>query len=190
MSYVFHDVKHIVEPYLDDLPAHSQWREDHPGHLRDIFLRCHHYNIWLNPHKCVFYVEMGCLLGFVVSKDGIQIDPLKIAAIINLPAPTNILELQSLQGKENFLRHFVCNFIEKTHSYMCLLKKNTLFFWDDQAQCTFDNIKHALTHSPVIHPPDYSKDIVLYIVASATTVRYGFGARKSQWSGAHDLLCK
>ena len=128
MSYEFHDIKHIVEPYLDNLPAHSQRREDHPGHLRDIFLRCCHYNIRLNPHKCVFSVETGLLLGFVVSKDGIQIDPLKIVAIINLSAPANILELQSLQGKANFLRCFVCNFTKKTHNYMHLLKKNTPFF--------------------------------------------------------------
>ena len=39
MSYAFHDIKHIVEPYLDDLPAHSQRQEYHPSHLRDIFLR-------------------------------------------------------------------------------------------------------------------------------------------------------
>ena len=93
MSYAFHNIKHIVEPYIDELPAHSQRQEDHPGHLRDIFLRFRHYNIQLNPHKYVFCVEMGCLLGFVVSKDGIQIDPLKIAAILILPAPTNLLEL-------------------------------------------------------------------------------------------------
>ena len=71
---------------------------------------------------------MGCLLGFVVSKDGIRIDPLKIAAILALPAPTNLLELQILQGKENFLCRFVCNFVEKTHDYMSLLKKDTPFF--------------------------------------------------------------
>ena len=53
---------------------------------------------------------------------------------------------------------------------MCLLKKDTLFFWDDQAQGAFDNLKQALTHSPVIHPLDYSKDFLLYIVASATTI--------------------
>ena len=57
MSYACHDIKHIIEPYLDDLPAHSQQWEDHPGHLRDIFLRRRHYNIRLNPHKCVFCVE-------------------------------------------------------------------------------------------------------------------------------------
>ena len=88
----------------------------------------------VEPTKCVFCVETRCLHGFVVSEDGIQIDPLKIAAILALPAPTNITELQSLQGKEKFLRRFAYKFIEKTHGYMCLLKKDTLFFWDDQAQ--------------------------------------------------------
>ena len=117
-------------------------------------MRRRHYNIRLNIHKCVFCVETGHLLGFVVSKDGIRIDPLKIAAILALPAPTNLLELQSLQGKEKFLCCFMCNFAEKTHGYMRLLKKDTLFFWDDQTQQTFDNLKHALTHSPLIHPPD------------------------------------
>ena len=53
---------------------------------------------------------------------------------------------------------------------MRLLKNNTPFFWDDQAQRAFDNLKHALTHSPVTHPPDYSKDFLLYIAASATTI--------------------
>ena len=53
---------------------------------------------------------------------------------------------------------------------MHLLKKNTPFFWDDQAQWAFDNLKHTLTHSPVIHPPDYSKDFLLYIAASTTTI--------------------
>ena len=75
-----------------------------------------------------FCVETGRLLGFVVSKDGIWIDPLKMATSLDLPAPTNLFELQSLQGKENFLRRFVCNFAEKMHSYMHLLKKNTPFF--------------------------------------------------------------
>jgi hypothetical protein len=57
MSYAFHDIKHIVQPYLDDLPAHSMRRVDHPIHLCAIFLRCRFYHIRLNPHKCVFCVE-------------------------------------------------------------------------------------------------------------------------------------
>ena len=53
---------------------------------------------------------------------------------------------------------------------MRLLKKDNQFFWDDQAQHAFDNLKHALTHSPMIHPQDYSKDFLLYIAASTTTI--------------------
>jgi hypothetical protein len=40
MYYAFHDIKQIVQPYLDDFPTHSMRRQDHPQHLRAIFLRC------------------------------------------------------------------------------------------------------------------------------------------------------
>ena len=57
MSYAFHGIKHIVKPYLDDLPAHYSQRQDHPTYLRAIFMRCRHYNIRFNPHKCVFCIQ-------------------------------------------------------------------------------------------------------------------------------------
>ena len=103
-SYAFHDIKTIVQPYLDDIPAKSRRHQDHLDHLRQIFVRCRHYNIRLNPHKCIFGVESGQLLGFIVANDGICMDPLKVEAITNLPPPRTILQLQSLQGKANFLR--------------------------------------------------------------------------------------
>ena len=89
---------------------------------------------------------------------------------MELPPPIDITELQILQGKENFLHRFVCNFAEKMHGYMCLLKKNTPFLWYDQAQWDFDNLKQAITHSLVIHPSNYSKEFMLYIVVSTATI--------------------
>ena len=71
MNFSFHDIKAIVEPYLDDIPTHSRKRIDHPNHLRLIFERCRYYKIRLNLHKCVFCVESGRLLGFIVSNKGI-----------------------------------------------------------------------------------------------------------------------
>jgi len=76
-SYVFHDIRHIVQPYLDDLSAHSAKRQDHPNHLGKIFRRCQHYRIYLNPHKCVFYIEFDRLLGFVIFKEGTRVDLLR-----------------------------------------------------------------------------------------------------------------
>ena len=103
MNFSFHDIKSIVEPYLDDMPSHSRKRIDHPDHLCLIFERCRHYKIHFNPHKCVFYVDLGRMLGFIVSNKGIQVDPLKVEAIVNMPPPCSIRKLQSLQGKSNFL---------------------------------------------------------------------------------------
>jgi hypothetical protein len=124
MYYAFHDIKHIVQPYLDDLPAHSMRRFDHPTHLRAIFLRCRFYRICLNAHKCIFCVESDRLLGFIISRQGIQVDPLKVEAILNLPPPSTLHQLQSLQGKENFLRRFIQNYAEITRGFTRLLKKD------------------------------------------------------------------
>lgn len=40
MSYPFHDIKHVIEAYFNDLVARSQKRIDHPSHVRLVFERC------------------------------------------------------------------------------------------------------------------------------------------------------
>jgi hypothetical protein len=82
MSFVFHDLKHIVKGYLYDLPSRSHKRKDHPMHLRLIFEHCCYFRIRLNPNKCNFCVTSGRLLGFIISIKGIMVDPLKVEAII------------------------------------------------------------------------------------------------------------
>ena len=87
MSFAFHDLKHIVEAYLDDLASRSRKRKYHPMHLRLIFERCHYFRIRLNPNKCSFCITSGHLLGFIVSTTRIMVDTLKVEAIIQLPPP-------------------------------------------------------------------------------------------------------
>jgi hypothetical protein len=103
MTYIFHDLDHIILTYLDDLTARSKKCTQHLDDLRIIFKRCRRYNIRLNPLKCVFYVTAECLLGFIISQRGITMDPLKVYAITEIPPPWNLRQLQSLQGKDNFL---------------------------------------------------------------------------------------
>jgi hypothetical protein len=168
--YAFHDVKHIVQPYIDDLPTHSMHCVDHPTHLRAIFLRCRFYNIHLNPHKCVFCIESGRLLGFIVSHQGIRVDPMKVEVILNLPPPSSLRQLQSLQGKVNFLRRFILNYAELTLGFTRLLKKGSEFVWDTTADKDFEALKLSLTHTPLLSPPDYSRDYFLYLAASDYTI--------------------
>jgi len=102
----------------------------------------------LNPNKWTFCVESGRLLGFIVSNKGIMVDPLKFEAIVNLPPPVNIRQLQSLQGKYNFLRQFIVNYAKITKGFMHFLKDGIPFIWDEIAQASFDALKHALNSSP------------------------------------------
>ena len=155
MNYAFHDIKNIVQPYLDDLLAHSRKRTDHLQHLRAIFLRCRHYKIRLNPHKCVFCVSSSRLLGFVVSKDGIRLDPCKVQAIIDFPPPSNLLQIQKLQGKANFLKRFIPNYAKLAKGYTRLLKKDVPFIWDQVAQASFDALKQSPIQASLMYALDY-----------------------------------
>ena len=77
---------------------------DHPAHLRTIFNRCRKYTTKLHPLKCSFCVIVGRLLGFIISKHGIMVDPLKVEAILQLSPLCTVRQLERLQGKANFLR--------------------------------------------------------------------------------------
>jgi hypothetical protein len=59
MTFSFHDMKHIVEAYLDDLAAHSHHRDDHLDHLHHVFQRCHYYHIWLESTQMQFLCYFG-----------------------------------------------------------------------------------------------------------------------------------
>ena len=73
--------------YLDDVTIFSKNRTDHLTHLRRVFERCRKYGISLNPKKSIFSVTEGKLLGFVVSKQGINIDPERTRAISQISMP-------------------------------------------------------------------------------------------------------
>ena len=79
-------------------------------------------------------------------------------------------QLQSLQGKENFLHHFIHNYAEITKGFMYLLKKGVPFIWDDQDQHSFDSLKNRITTTMSIHPPDYMQDYILYLATYTFTI--------------------
>jgi hypothetical protein len=127
MTFAFDNLKHIIKAYLDDLVAHSRKRADHIIHLHLVFEICHYYRIRLNPHKCIFCVKSGRLLGFLVSETRIMVDPLKVEAILRFPPPCTIRQLQGLRGKDNFLHRFIVNCATITKGFMCIFKNDTPF---------------------------------------------------------------
>jgi hypothetical protein len=166
MTYIFHYLlAHIILSYLDNLTARSKKHTQHLDDLHIVFHRCRQYNIHLNPLKCVFCVTDGCLLGFIISQRNITIDPLKVQAITKITPPSNLCQLQSLQCKANFLRRFVPDYATRAHGFLRLLHHDIPFQWDEHAQTSFDDLKVTL-NAPLISPPDYDCDYILYLSAS------------------------
>ena len=71
----------------------------------------------------------GKLLGHIISKDGIKIDPSRVQAIQNIDFPRSKKEIQSFLGKINFLRRFIPNFAEIVRVVTTMLKKYTILKW-------------------------------------------------------------
>lgn len=81
MTTIFHDMIHKeIEIYVDDVIIKSGESSDHLTHLK-FFDRLRRYDLRLNPAKCAFEVLAGKLLGFIVNKRGIELDPSKIKTI-------------------------------------------------------------------------------------------------------------
>ena len=82
MTTIFNDMIHKeIVVYVDDVIIKSRESSNHLTHLRKFFDRMRCYNMKLNPDKCAFGVPVGKLLGFIVSRRGIELDPSKIKAI-------------------------------------------------------------------------------------------------------------
>lgn len=100
MTLIFHDFIHkVLKDYVNDILVKSLACGMHIENLSLFFERLWLYKMRLNPLKYVFSVDVGKLLGFIISCRGIQINKDKIDAIVNMPPPKNISQLHSLQGK-------------------------------------------------------------------------------------------
>ena len=83
---LLHDMMHNeVKVYMDDMIVKYKDREGHIINLRKFFERIKEYRLRLNPQKCTFGVTVGKLLSFLVSDRGIEVDPPKIKAILEVP---------------------------------------------------------------------------------------------------------
>lgn len=142
MTVIFHDLIHkILEDYVDDILVKSLDAMDHLSHLEQVFDRLAKYRLVLNPKKCVFGVTSGKLLGFIVSRRGIEIDPKKVKAIIDMAPPRTLKHLRSLQGKLQSVRRFISQLADKCQPFTHLLKKDRNFKWDPACQRNFELIK-------------------------------------------------
>jgi len=78
---------------MDDMLVKSLDEGKHLDDLQETFNTLRRYNMKLNPSKCTFGVASGKFLGFMVSYRGIEANPKKIKAILDMQPPQSIKEI-------------------------------------------------------------------------------------------------
>ena len=135
--------------------------DDHLDNLRETFDTLRSYNMKLNPNKCAFGVTAGKFLGFMVSQRGIEVNPEKIRAIMELEPPKTIKEVQSLNGKIVALNRFVSKATDKCLPFFHILRKS--FEWTDECQKAFEELKKYLSSPPLLSLSKPGEELYLYL---------------------------
>jgi hypothetical protein len=107
------------------------------------------------------------LLGFVVSECGIEANPEKISAIMDMGPIQNLKGVQRVTGCLEALSRFMTRLGERSLPLYRLLKKSDHFTWTPEAQDTLDSLMNLLK-SPAILTAPAPKELMLLYIATRT----------------------
>ena len=164
---LFHDMMHKdVKVYVDDMIVKSRDRANQLAALQRFFERIRHFRLKLNLKKCTFGVTFGKLFGHIFSERGIEVDPEKIKAILDMPALRNKKDIRGFLGRLQYISHFIARLIDICEPIFRLLRKNHPTVWNNDCHHAFEKIKECLLSPPILVPPTPGRPLLLYLSVS------------------------
>lgn len=165
-----------VYVYLDDIIIVTPTFDEHVLWLRRVLTKIRNAGLTINPDKSEFCRPEVKYLGFLVNREGLQIDPDKVAPVVNYPAPRNVKQLRRFLGMASWYRRFIPSFATLASPLTYLLKKSTSWVWDLPQRKAFGEIRTRLSTSPTLSCPNFELPFVLQTDASSV----GLGAVLTQ----------
>ena len=160
----------ITVPYLDDCIIFARTAEEHLERLRAVLERFRNANLKINPTKCEFFRTRVPFLGHIISKDGLEADPVKVRAVKAFPVPNNPTKVKSFLGLCSYYRRYEKDFAAIARPIHAGSDSATEFQWTPEAQESFDASKHKLTSTPILVFPPMKEPFILYTDASLTAM--------------------
>ena len=87
-----------MELFMDDITIYGSTFDECLVNLEAVLNRCIEKDLVLNWEKCHFMVQQGIVLGHIISKQGIEVDKVKVELIVKLPSPGNSLAMPGSIG--------------------------------------------------------------------------------------------
>jgi hypothetical protein len=163
-------IGNIIEAYVEDIAVKSKKTGDLVPDLTEVFAKLRQHEVKLNPEKCVFEVPRGMLLGFVMSECGIEANPEKISAIMDMGLIKNLKGVQRVTGCLAALSHFIARLGERSLPLYKLMKKSDHFTWTPEVQEALDSLKNMLKSPPILTAPTPEEPMLMYISATTQVV--------------------
>jgi hypothetical protein len=169
VNKMFRDqIERNVEVYVDDMLVKSIRAAGHIADLRETFKTLRSHKMKLNPAKCAFGVSSRKFLGFMVSQRGIEANPEKLSAVLEMQSPQTTKQLQQLTGRIAALNRFISRSTDKCLPFFKILKK--AFEWNSECEEAFGKLKEYLTNPPLLSRPDEGEILYLYLAVSPSAV--------------------
>ncbi|XP_012846942.1 PREDICTED: uncharacterized protein LOC105966912 [Erythranthe guttata] len=159
-----------MEIYVDDMLVKSQKASNHLEDLKETFCTLRRYGMKLNPNKCAFGVKTGKFLGYMVTERGVEVNPEKVQAVLDMEAPRNIKEVQMLAGRITALSRFISKAGEASHPFFKILRKGTQFEWTEESGKAFEQLKSLLAPLPLLAKPVPGEKLYVYLAVGEFAV--------------------
>jgi hypothetical protein len=143
--------------YLDDILIYLEDKLKHKEHIKKVLCQLQDTGLQVDLKKCEFSVTCTKYLGFIITTEGIEVDPEKVAVVVNWKAPQNIHRIQSFLGFCNFYCQFIQDYRRITKPLVHLTKTDVPFVFGQDCWDTFEELKARLTSALILwyYNPEY-----------------------------------
>ncbi|SOV08098.1 uncharacterized protein UDID_17285 [Ustilago sp. UG-2017a] len=172
--------------YLDDLLIYSSTLKQHQEHVSAVLACLRQAGLYAKAEKCQFSTSQTEFLGFVVSDQGVAMDPSKTEVITNWPVPKSVHDVQVFLGFCNFYRKFIPQYSQTAYPLTQLLRKEAQsapFAWHNDAQHAFEQLHSAFGTDTILCHFDPTRPIIVetdasdFAVAAVLSQTFDEGAR-------------
>nr|GEV10708.1 reverse transcriptase domain-containing protein [Tanacetum cinerariifolium] len=178
MMAIFHDmIEQTMEVFMYDFLVFGNSFSTCLTNLEKMLKRFEDTKLALNWEKGHFMVKKGIVLGYKISKKGIEVDKAKIEVISKLPHPTTVKGIRSFLGHAGFYRRFIKDFSKISRPMTHLLEKNSPFIFSNEFIQAFRTLKEKLTEAPILIYPNWDQPFELMCDARDYAVGAVLGQR-------------
>ena len=156
----------FVLVFLDDILIFSKTLEEHERHVAAVLKKLRDSKLYAKESKCEFFKTEVEFLGHHVGRNGVRMMNDKIEAIDAWPVPTKVSDVRSFLGTAGYYRKFIRDFSKVAAPLSNLTHDNVTFTWGPAEQGSFEQLKAAIVHGPVLILPDPKLPFTVHVDAS------------------------